>query len=152
LDDPQYWRDRAEETRAVAYRITDEQARQSLFGIVRDYEALAQRALQRLAVAQQQQQVQPDERWRHKIEPSASGGFIASDIANCNGCERNYAQRVGADWAAWGTVQKVSNLILNINLYVEDAALGAPRGRATNWRKTFYPTPISNGSSTVPTP
>jgi hypothetical protein len=39
-----------------------------------------------------------------------------ADIANCNGCERNYAQRVGADWAAWGTVQKVSNLILNIRL------------------------------------
>jgi hypothetical protein len=42
-------------------------------------------------------------------------------IANCNGCERDYALRAGADWAAWGTVQKVSNLILNINLYMEDA-------------------------------
>ena len=31
-----------------------------------------------------------------------------------------YAQKAGADWAAWGTVQKVSNLILNINLYMED--------------------------------
>ena len=30
----------------------------------------------------------------------------------------------GADWAAWGTVQKVSNLILNINLYMEDARAG----------------------------
>jgi len=29
-----------------------------------------------------------------------------------------------ADWAAWGTVQKVSNLILNINLYMEDARTG----------------------------
>jgi Protein of unknown function (DUF2380) len=47
-----------------------------------------------------------------------------ADIANCNGCERNYAQRVGADWAAWGTVQKVSNLILNFNLYMEDARTG----------------------------
>jgi hypothetical protein len=28
---------------------------------------------------------------------------------------------VGADLAAWGTVQKVSNLILNINVYMEDA-------------------------------
>ena len=44
------------------------------------------------------------------------------EISGCNGCERGYAKAVGADWAAWGTVQKVSNLILNINLYIEDAA------------------------------
>ena len=46
------------------------------------------------------------------------------EIRNCNGCERDYAKRVGADWAAWGTVQKVSNLILNINVYMEDAQSG----------------------------
>ncbi len=46
------------------------------------------------------------------------------DISGCNGCERGYARSIGADWAAWGTVQKVSNLILNINLYIEDAATG----------------------------
>ena len=47
-----------------------------------------------------------------------------ADIRDCNGCERDYAKRAGADWAAWGTVQKVSNLILNINLYMEDAQTG----------------------------
>jgi hypothetical protein len=47
-----------------------------------------------------------------------------ADIRDCNGCERDYAKRAGADWAAWGTVQKVSNLILNINLYMEDARSG----------------------------
>jgi Protein of unknown function (DUF2380) len=46
------------------------------------------------------------------------------EISGCNGCERDYAKSIGADWAAWGTVQKVSNLILNINLYMEDAASG----------------------------
>jgi hypothetical protein len=46
------------------------------------------------------------------------------EIRGCNGCERSYATAIGADWAAWGTVQKVSNLILNINLYIEDAATG----------------------------
>jgi hypothetical protein len=45
-------------------------------------------------------------------------------IENCNGCEREAAIASGADWAAWGTVQKVSNLILNINLYMEDARSG----------------------------
>lgn len=46
------------------------------------------------------------------------------EISGCNGCERDYAKGVGADWAAWGTVQKVSNLILNINVYMEDAKTG----------------------------
>jgi Protein of unknown function (DUF2380) len=46
------------------------------------------------------------------------------EICNCNGCERDFAKRIGADWAAWGTVQKVSNLILNINLYMEDVQTG----------------------------
>jgi hypothetical protein len=45
-------------------------------------------------------------------------------IMNCNGCERDLARQAGADWAAWGTVQKVSNLILNINVYMEDARSG----------------------------
>lgn len=47
-----------------------------------------------------------------------------AEISGCNGCERDYARSIGADWAAWGTVQKVSNLILNINVYMEDAASG----------------------------
>jgi Protein of unknown function (DUF2380) len=38
--------------------------------------------------------------------------------------ERDLAEKTGAEWAAWGTVQKVSNLILNINLYMEDAQTG----------------------------
>jgi hypothetical protein len=45
-------------------------------------------------------------------------------ISSCNGCRRKFAQRAGANWAAWGTVQKVSNLILNINVYIEDAESG----------------------------
>ena len=47
-----------------------------------------------------------------------------AEISNCNGCERDFAREAGADWATWGTVQKVSNLILNINLYMEDARAG----------------------------
>jgi Protein of unknown function (DUF2380) len=45
-------------------------------------------------------------------------------IQNCNGCERDFANRIDADWVAWGTVQKVSNLILNINLYMENTKTG----------------------------
>jgi uncharacterized protein DUF2380 len=47
-----------------------------------------------------------------------------ADIRDCNGCERDYARRAGADWAAWGFVHKVSNLILSINLFIEDAQTG----------------------------
>jgi len=55
--------------------------------------------------------------------PTDLRGKIAAapEISNCNGCERDFALEAGADWAAWGTVQKVSNLILNINIYMEDA-------------------------------
>jgi hypothetical protein len=48
----------------------------------------------------------------------------APKIGGCNGCERGFAKAAGGHWAAWGTVQKVSNLILNINVYMEDAATG----------------------------
>ena len=47
-----------------------------------------------------------------------------SSIRGCNGCELDMAHQVGAGLAAYGWVQKVSNLILNINLVIEDAATG----------------------------
>ena len=59
--------------------------------------------------------IPPDMRQKLAAEPEISG---------CNGCERDLARELGADWAAWGTVQKVSNLILNINVYMEDARTG----------------------------
>ncbi|HYZ64123.1 MAG TPA: DUF3280 domain-containing protein [Acetobacteraceae bacterium] len=45
-------------------------------------------------------------------------------IRGCNGCELDLARRLGADQAAYGWVQKVSNLILNVNLVIEDASTG----------------------------
>jgi hypothetical protein len=35
------------------------------------------------------------------------------------------ARRIGAKLAITGTVQKISNLILNMNIYVRDASSGA---------------------------
>jgi hypothetical protein len=49
---------------------------------------------------------------------------VGPEISNCNGCELDYARKLGAEGAAWGTVQKVSNLILNINLYIKDVSSG----------------------------
>ena len=45
-------------------------------------------------------------------------------IRGCNGCELDLARELGAQQVAYGWVQKVSNLILNVNLVVEDAATG----------------------------
>ncbi len=55
--------------------------------------------------------------------PSALAAKIASQIqfATCNACEVDFAREIGADVAAFGTVQKVSNLILNENLYMRRA-------------------------------
>ena len=46
------------------------------------------------------------------------------EIRECNGCERDYARKAGADVAAWGTVHKISNLILSVSLQLEDAQTG----------------------------
>jgi Protein of unknown function (DUF2380) len=56
-----------------------------------------------------------------EIQKQAVAG---SGIPNCNGCERDLAEKAGSELVAWGTVQKVSNLILNINLYIEDVQTG----------------------------
>jgi hypothetical protein len=49
---------------------------------------------------------------------------LASNLQNCGGCERRLASELGAELAVTGVVQKVSNLILNINIYVRDVASG----------------------------
>ncbi|GJD72036.1 DUF3280 domain-containing protein [Methylobacterium goesingense] len=43
-----------------------------------------------------------------------------SNLRRCNGCAEEYAKKLGADVAITGEIQKVSNLILNINVYVKD--------------------------------
>jgi uncharacterized protein DUF2380 len=45
-------------------------------------------------------------------------------IGECNGCEIDYGRKLKADLIAWGTVQKVSNLILNLNVYMESVDSG----------------------------
>jgi hypothetical protein len=41
-------------------------------------------------------------------------------VGHCGGCETDYGKALKADRVAWITVQKVSNLILNMNVYVVD--------------------------------
>jgi hypothetical protein len=47
LNDPEYWRSRAEEARAVAVQMTDPRTKAIMLSIAQDYEKLAGRAEQR---------------------------------------------------------------------------------------------------------
>jgi Protein of unknown function (DUF2380) len=47
-----------------------------------------------------------------------------SNLQACGGCDASLARKVGAELAITGTVQKVSNLILNMNIYVREADSG----------------------------
>jgi hypothetical protein len=47
-----------------------------------------------------------------------------SNLQACGGCDVRFAQQLGADLFITGVVQKVSNLILNINVYLRDAHSG----------------------------
>ena len=56
------------------------------------------------------------------LSPQLQARIAANaNITGCNGCEVDYAREAGAEVAAFGTVQKVSNLILNENLYMRRA-------------------------------
>ena len=63
-------------------------------------------------------------RYKFVSIPADAAGKIAAGpaIGACGGCEFGYAKQLGADYAAWIVVQKVSDLILNINVYMGDVA------------------------------
>ena len=48
----------------------------------------------------------------------------AQNLQACGECDAELAREIGADYAITGQVQKVSNLILNMNVYVRDSATG----------------------------
>ena len=51
-------------------------------------------------------------------------GAARQSLLGCNGCEVDIARKAGADRILLAWVQKVSNLILNINIEVRDAETG----------------------------
>lgn len=73
---------------------------------------------------------QMDQRGLYKVAdngPAASliDGFKATqDLNACNGCELDIGRKLGVQRVGVCWVQKVSNLILNINLRIEDTASG----------------------------
>jgi hypothetical protein len=97
----------------------------SLDGAMNGPRADEQRRLSRLA-----------EELRKRL--AASGRYLPVDISSvaaeahrsnlqaCGGCDAKLAKQAGAELAVTGTVQKISNLILNMNIYIRDAGDGHP--------------------------
>jgi len=66
-----------------------------------------------------------DRGWQ-MIDRAALTADLAAIVnpADCNGCDARLARRLGADFAVTAEVQKVSNLILTINVLIRDAESG----------------------------
>jgi Protein of unknown function (DUF2380) len=63
-------------------------------------------------------------RYKFVSIPAEAAAKIAAgpEVGACGGCEFEYGKQLGADYAAWIVVQKVSDLILNLNVYMVDIA------------------------------
>ena len=60
----------------------------------------------------------------YAAEDLISGLKARQDLRDCNGCEIDIGRALGADVIIIGWVQKVSNLILNINIEVKEVSSG----------------------------
>jgi hypothetical protein len=85
---------------------------------------------QRLRVIREQLQEAFAERQLYRVvDVGPASQLIAkyqseAQFRACNGCELDVARLLNADRVLIGWVQKVSNLILNINIQIEDTATG----------------------------
>jgi hypothetical protein len=69
------------------------------------------------------------------LEPIAVERDRIVNPAKCYGCDTRMAQKLGADYSLVGEVQKVSNLILSMNLQMRDAETGQMvKGRVVDIR------------------
>ncbi len=98
-----------------AHRITDEERRR--------LDAIA--ALVRRRLRDEGYRVVSEEDTKRAI--GAAG--VTEYLHQCNGCERDIARALDADWVAVGWVQLVSYLIVNLNVVVHDVE----SGEAISW-------------------
>jgi Protein of unknown function (DUF2380) len=57
------------------------------------------------------------------ITPEMKAQIAAGQpIGDCGGCDVDFGKAAGANTIAWVRVQKISNLIMNMNVYVADVA------------------------------
>ena len=103
-----------------------------LINEMRDYETdESQKAQQRrLALISDTLREEFDQRGMYRIVDNAAAAKLIADqraqqdLRNCNGCELDIGRALGADVIILGWVQKVSNLILNVNIEVKEVASG----------------------------
>ena len=67
------------------------------------------------------------------IAPEADAAHKAN-LQACGGCDATFARKLGADLSITGTVQKVSALILNINMYIRDVHTDRVRSMSVDMR------------------
>ncbi|GJE61876.1 DUF3280 domain-containing protein [Methylobacterium trifolii] len=67
-------------------------------------------------------------------EPVKDEVAKSSDLRRCNGCADDFARKLGADAAITAEVQKVSNLILNLNVYVKPLNGGPEKAYSVDLR------------------
>ena len=58
------------------------------------------------------------------LEPERKKIDGRANLAKCNGCDSRIAASLGADYSLVGEVQKISNLIIAMNLQLRDAETG----------------------------
>lgn len=69
------------------------------------------------------------------LAPASARLAATRNPEHCNGCDTAIARELGARYSIVSEVQKVSNLILAINIYIRDAQTGAQlRGQAVDIR------------------
>ncbi|MEO0958477.1 MAG: DUF3280 domain-containing protein [Pseudomonadota bacterium] len=91
-----------------------------------------QTSLEPTSTAERERLVMVEDRLRAQLE--AAGAYTFVDIApvserlahyenpsHCNGCDTTFAEELGAAVAISGEIQKTSNLILHISIYVREA-------------------------------
>ena len=99
---------------------------------MRDYETDEARAAQqqRLFLIDDALRKEFEQRGMYRVvDNNVAAKLIADekalqDLRQCNGCELDIGRALKADVIVIGWVQKVSNLILNINIEVKDVASG----------------------------
>ncbi|MEO8007835.1 MAG: DUF3280 domain-containing protein [Betaproteobacteria bacterium] len=99
---------------------------------MRDYETQDAKAAQerRLDLVSSALRHEFDRRGMYRTADNNAAAKLIADqkalqhLRNCNGCELDIGRALGTDVVILGWVQKVSNLILNINIEVKDVASG----------------------------
>jgi hypothetical protein len=103
-----------------------------LINEMRDYETAESAAAQqhRLRLIDDALRNEFEKRGLYQVADNAAAAKLIADqkslhdLRQCNGCEIDIGRALHADVIVLGWVQKVSNLILNINIEVKDVASG----------------------------